>query len=264
MWMFTPFGILMPAIRPPRTVAANDPHTLQIRARREKDLDILRAKYMTNSLGATIYTPDKDYEYRAYCTPEAFAVAAMQMILEIDYLKFKPTTEDRFRDKELHSTYNSVWGAVLRNLSTKAHQDQMLPPIKPYTGGNGVNLAKPVTVNGTVFGAGTSTSTVESYGTSDPILADLWREYDAVEYELNQDWPLKHDQCDHGASDNARSRCRTRYRRGLAEKLALLSQEIDQRYDHVYGIPSVTNGVAQSDAPVTVGAVSTTSSAQNN
>jgi hypothetical protein len=122
MWAMTPFGILMPAVRPKHTIVLGDDRTMQIRTRRAKDLDILRARYMQGALGETLHTPDKDYEYRAYCTPHAFAVAMMQMILEIDYLKFKPTTVDQYQDHELHDCYNAIWSVVLRNLSTGKHQ----------------------------------------------------------------------------------------------------------------------------------------------
>lgn len=115
------FGILMPAIRPPKTVKAGDKRTMQIRARRRQDLDILRALYMQGELGESIHTPDKDYEYRAYCEPAAFAAAMYQMVMEIDYLKFKPTT-DRFADDELHSAYNQIWSTVMRTLSSAKHR----------------------------------------------------------------------------------------------------------------------------------------------
>ncbi len=121
MWAMTSFGILMPAVRPPKTVLPGDDRTMQIRARRAQDLDILRAKYMTGSLGPNLHTPDKDYEYRAYCTPHAFALAMAQMVLDIDYGKFKPTT-DRYADDDLHSCYNAIWSVVLTRLSTALHR----------------------------------------------------------------------------------------------------------------------------------------------
>lgn len=124
MWIAAPFGFLMPAIRPPKTVEPGDDRTLQVRARRAKDLDILRAEYMKGKLGPTIHTPDFDYEYRAYCTPEAFAFASMQMIMEINYTKFKPTTLDWYRDHQLHKVYNEMWSVLLSGLSTRRHQDE--------------------------------------------------------------------------------------------------------------------------------------------
>jgi hypothetical protein len=113
MWDMTPFGILMPALRPAETVESGDDRLLQIRTRRAKELDILREKYLPE-LGETIATPNMDYNFRAYCTHEQYAEAMRLMILDIDYTKFKPTTEDKYKDKELHSVYNSIWGTVCR------------------------------------------------------------------------------------------------------------------------------------------------------
>ncbi len=130
MWLMTSFGILMPSLRPEKYTPDWDDRKLQIRARRSKDLDILRAEYMKGSLGGTIYTPDKDYEYRAYCTHEAWAIACMKLMMEIDYVKFKPTT-DRYRDHRLHSVYNRIWGVVIADLSTKHHRDEYLHSRRP-------------------------------------------------------------------------------------------------------------------------------------
>lgn len=123
MWNMTSFGILMPATRPTDSIKVGDDRTMQIRARRAKDLDILRAQYMQKTLGPTIYTPRFDYQYRAYCTPHAYAIAMMQMILEINYGKFKPTTE-RYADTELHDLYNRIWGVVMAELSSPKGQTQ--------------------------------------------------------------------------------------------------------------------------------------------
>lgn len=134
----TSFGILMPAIRPPKTVARGDLRSMQIRARRSRELDILRAQYMRGSLGVTLHTGDKDYEYRAYCTPESFAVALMRLTLNIDYLKFKPTTMDDYQDPQLHRCYNAIWSVVLRDLSTQAHQREYWGKFPPAKGADGV------------------------------------------------------------------------------------------------------------------------------
>lgn len=111
MWVMTPFGILMPSIRPKDTVPTGDNRTIQVRTRREQDLEILRDEYMGDELGPIMVTPDMDYNFRAYCTPEAWGRALFQMATEIDYEKFKPTT-DRYNDHELHRVYNSIWGTV--------------------------------------------------------------------------------------------------------------------------------------------------------
>lgn len=152
MWLMTGFGILMPAIRPPKTIARGDLRTMQIRSRRRQDLDILRAQYMP-TLGATIATPQMDYNFRAYCTPDAFAVAMMKAILDIDYLKFKPTTEDRYGDAELHTLYNRIW-SVVTDLNRPGYRsfDQ---PIGKY-GTTYPGWSAPKTTTGTKAGTGIS------------------------------------------------------------------------------------------------------------
>lgn len=121
MWVMAPFGILMPSIRPADTVSADDNRHLQVRARRARELDILRKEYMGDQLGPTLFTPGFDYEYRAYCTHEAFGRAMFDLTMAIDYTKFKPTT-DRYNDNELHSVYNSIWSTMFSSMSTKIHQ----------------------------------------------------------------------------------------------------------------------------------------------
>lgn len=114
MWIMHSAGIWMPALRPPDTVSEGDPNTIQVRTRRAKDLDILRDEYMREALGPTIATPTYDYNYRAYTTPRAWAKACYDMAMEIDYEKFKPTTESKYQDRELHDVYNSIWSVVTR------------------------------------------------------------------------------------------------------------------------------------------------------
>ncbi len=186
MWAMTSFGILMPAIRPPHTVAKGDDRTMQIRTRRAKDLDILRARYMSGSLGPNIHTPNMDYEYRAYCVPHAFALAMAAMVLDVDYLKFKPTTETKFGDRELHDCYNAIWSTVMNVLSTKRHQWEYWHGRTPHTGRTttvgrkGVKLGK----------QGTATST----GWTD-VVADDWAGY--------ADWWSRNGHRDTGADRDA-------------------------------------------------------------
>lgn len=134
MWIMASFGVLMPAIRPPHTVPKDDSRTLQIRSRRAKDLDILRAQYMQGKLGPTIYTPNFDYEYRAYCEPSDFGWALFQMAEEIDYKKFKPTTEDKYADHELHQLYNAIWSTMYGRFGHKGGWSSYTPARPtPYT-----------------------------------------------------------------------------------------------------------------------------------
>ena len=140
LWIMTPFGILMPAIRPPKTVEPGDSRMIQVRARRREYLDALRERYMQGELGPPIHTPKMDYQWRAYCTPEALAAVMSRMVLEIDSQRFKPTTEgpcglsDHKLAAELHSLYTSLWSTQLQ------HGDGTSSYDKAWTGGK---LSKP-------------------------------------------------------------------------------------------------------------------------
>lgn len=111
MWLMTSFGILMPSDRT-RFTPEGDPRTLQVRCRRSRPLEILKALYLPD-LGEIEHTPTFDYNYRAYCTPQQFADAASKIALDIDYEKFKPTTV-RYDDSKLHEVYNAIWGVMTR------------------------------------------------------------------------------------------------------------------------------------------------------
>lgn len=116
MWVCTPFGILMPALRPEKTIEAGDDRKIQVRARHREYLDLFRDNYCAD-LGESINFPDQDYQWKAYCTHDALALAMARLSLEIDYVKFKPTTfksglPAKLAD-QLHSCYNSIWGTML-------------------------------------------------------------------------------------------------------------------------------------------------------
>jgi hypothetical protein len=117
MWVCTPFGILMPALRPAETIEPGDDRTLQVRARHREYLDTFRERYCPE-LGESLHFAEHDYPWKAYVTPEALATAMARMTLSIDYEKFKPEAErgglpDHLAD-ELHSCYNEMWAVQLR------------------------------------------------------------------------------------------------------------------------------------------------------
>lgn len=122
MWVCTSFGVLMPGLRPAHTVPEGDNRTLQVRARRKKDLEILREKYMGDDLTESIALPHTDYEWRAYCTPQAWGRALAKIGEDIDYVKFKETAETKYKDKDLHDLYLSMWATIFSHLSTTTHQ----------------------------------------------------------------------------------------------------------------------------------------------
>ncbi len=274
MWLMTGFGILMPAIRPPKTVKADDPRTMQIRARRSKDLDILRATYMPGTLGPTLYTPDKDYEYRAYCTPEAFALAAVRLITEIDYLKFKPVTEDRYADKALHDTYNRIWAVVFGELSTKAHQTQYWrdAPSSTTVRSTGVGWAGVEALYPDPLGLPAGATTDHRGGdydrdaynpevwdeptvvsTGDTVLDALYVEIDDLERALVEPVVVDHANCTHGNRQAARLRCRTNRIAAWRQRLTACRAEVDAYYDALSSsLAADIDQVAESDESVTV------------
>lgn len=125
MWVMTSFGVLMPSVRPAGTIPAGDNRLIQVRARRKRELIILKAEYLPE-LGDIIEIPYSDYEYRAYCTHEQWAAALAKISMDIDYTKFKPTTESKYNDPQLHSLYNKIWGVFFNTISTKWHQERYL------------------------------------------------------------------------------------------------------------------------------------------
>ncbi len=228
-WIMTSFGILMPAIRPPKTVDPGDERTLQIRTRREHELTILRAQYMPRTLGPTLHTPTFDYEYRAYCTPEAFAFAMARLITEIDYTKFKPTVKERYYDLELYDTYNSIWGVVSRHLSVWEypvgrwsgahddwHRDATVIDLDRYTGEH------------TAPDLPLFDDTRQSTDPRAQLADTLYTEVDRLTSEL--DAVIDHSVCEHAATANARRRCTRRVRAERAARIDDLYAEIDMLF----------------------------------
>lgn len=123
MWIFTPYGLFMPSIRPPWSVAAGDTKTLQVRARVVAHLQNLK-EIMGDDLGEIVLTPTYDYEARVYVEPEKFAAVIAKGITEIDYERFKPTTARYPRtDKAYHSMLNGIWSHLFATVSTREHQN---------------------------------------------------------------------------------------------------------------------------------------------
>lgn len=134
MWVMTSWGVLMPGLRPAGTVEPGDERTLQVRARRRGDLQTLRDRYMPDTLGPIIRLPQTDYEYRAYCTPDAWGDALADIGRDVDYVKFKETAETRFGDKILHDLYVRIWGVIFAQLSTSRHQHEYWSSVSPPRG----------------------------------------------------------------------------------------------------------------------------------
>jgi hypothetical protein len=110
MWIMTSDGFV--------ALAASDrpQWELQVRARDRETLQKIRSRYPTTERSKIFTTLDRDYEYRFYTTKAAFAEVAAAMIIEIDYQKFKPTTERRGRGgRKVHDLYVALWYVIARH-----------------------------------------------------------------------------------------------------------------------------------------------------
>lgn len=151
MWIMTSWGILMPGLRPKEHVPAGDFREIQIRARRKVELERVCQFYPETGLKVEdiVYLGFTDYEFRIYCTKEQLAHLLECVVNDIDYVKFKSSTE-AFKEHKLHDAYNEIWGILYRRFSTnrylskvvsgshktkkrnRHHQDQPLPPRKHW------------------------------------------------------------------------------------------------------------------------------------
>src|SRR5262245_55495660 len=113
----TSYGILMPADLPDEPVDTRFNWDMPVRARDRRTLRVTVAKMRNIKMNVSSVqaTPQLDYEYRFYCDRADFAEFIRQEVLEIDYEKFKPTTESKEEGGGplLHRLYNRIWAVVL-------------------------------------------------------------------------------------------------------------------------------------------------------
>jgi hypothetical protein len=228
----THFGLFMPALRPDWEMRlANGEAELQVRSRRSVDLANLR-EFMQRfdlTLQETIQLKNTDYQFRAYCTRDAWAQALAEIGVEIDYTKFKDTPAKKHGDHRLTVAYGAIWTATLRSFPTGS----------VYTsrsrGGRRIQASlfdEPASRNvETVYR--TENREWRMKGASPADMAALMREIDAAtegvtlptDAELNEIaadgmevtesdreyWASErlndHSKCTHGKSKSARQRC---------------------------------------------------------
>lgn len=203
MWLCTPFGMFMPALRPPQTVPAGDERLLQIRARRIVDLQRLKSEYLPE-LGEIIQLPHTDYEYRAYCTHAQWAKALANMALDIDYVKFKEQAEKKYGDRKLHDVYTAMWGTVFRILSTKKHQSDYWGGFRSARSGRTPGESR---IPWSSLGIDRRTDRDDERDLLDSV-PDSWD--DEIPVTRRPNGSIDHTHCDHAATKGARRRCRTR------------------------------------------------------
>lgn len=222
MWIMTSFGAFAPAMRKPGTYAQTDPRVIQVRARVAQHLDYLRDLYMRDTLGETIRSAGTDYEFRAYCTREAWASALAQMALDTDYHSFKDTTR-RFpaTDRALHSLYLKMWSLILRELGTfSPWKKAYTHTCTQYCVHSGARPSAQVeTVETTV--RWTKRDEYETVPIDDGFEINWNADDDEFDWQINEiltrpvrrrSGQLDHSDCDHAKTRNARRRCRNRWK----------------------------------------------------
>lgn len=116
----THFGLFMPALRPDWKALEDGEPELQVRARRRVDLLNLK-KFMEDAgltLGTPFALPNTDYQWRAYCTREAWGLALLQIAQDMDYTKFKDTPAKYHGDTKLTEAYGKIWNATFNAFPT--------------------------------------------------------------------------------------------------------------------------------------------------
>lgn len=128
MWIMTSWGVLMPGLRPAEHVPAGDIREIQIRARRRVELERVCDFYPEVGLKKEniVYLSFTDYEFRLYCTKAELGALLALMALDVDYVKFKSSTE-RFKEEKLHLFYNRVWGIYYDMFSTNRYLEKLVP-----------------------------------------------------------------------------------------------------------------------------------------
>lgn len=167
---------------------------------------------MHDQLGPVIYMKDTDYEYRAYCTRAAWARAMADMSLDIDYTKFKPTTETKYRDFQLHRLYNEMWSVIQHHLSSRERRYEYWHPRR--TRKNKKRDARVLTttdfqqlLRDEDFDNEWSLFDNEVFKDVDTSDVDALTEGP----DMRPDGSLDHSTCDHAPSNAARKRCRRRW-----------------------------------------------------
>lgn len=122
MWIMTSWGVLMPGLRPAQHIPEGDIREIQIRARRKVELERVCQFYPEVGLKVEdiVYLGFTDYEFRIYCTKEQLGELVAAVAMDINYVKFKSSTES-FKEEKLHLFYNRVWGIYYEMFSTNRY-----------------------------------------------------------------------------------------------------------------------------------------------
>lgn len=106
MWLITNFGFFSVVEKPDD----KEEGTLTVRSRVRSDLEMLRDRYLP---GMQDIQADKgsDYKYRARVPRGAVAIAALDMVRDINYSNFKNSVS-KAQGHKRESLYHKVWNAL--------------------------------------------------------------------------------------------------------------------------------------------------------
>lgn len=133
MWVFASSGMAMPALIPPTVLsqsraadikeARERGWELQVRGRVREHLEYWCETFMPEDSYSKVYaSPGKDYNFRYYCSREAYGESLKRQAMAIDYTKFKDTSERFTWGRAYHALLLKVWAASTM-LGTPYHGD---------------------------------------------------------------------------------------------------------------------------------------------
>lgn len=122
MWLITNFGFFSVVEKPDD----KNKGTLTVRSRVKSDLDLLRDRYLPG-MTKVLVNAGSDYKYRAKVSRDDLAIAASEMIRDIDYGNFKNSV-GKIQGKDRVGVYHKIWD-VLYALQTDDFE-------APIAGGN--------------------------------------------------------------------------------------------------------------------------------
>jgi hypothetical protein len=105
MWLITNCGFFSVVQKPGE-------QQLTVRARAQKDLEVLRDRYLPQ-LGEIVEGGGTDYQYRARVSRTEFAEAMKMIAMDINYSNFKNSVaknQGHKRANIYHDLWHSLWG----------------------------------------------------------------------------------------------------------------------------------------------------------
>ena len=125
MWIMTSYGFVALADQPAETrnMLLDPTHRwdTQIRGRDFRTMCEVAKRLETIERGCAspvTATADRDYEWRIWAPREVVAAWLNDEVLDMDYTKFKPTTERYRRMPKLHDLYTELWYVIARHYAS--------------------------------------------------------------------------------------------------------------------------------------------------